>query len=41
MKVAGEGTKMDKLDEVFKNNIMASMDDITRTMSTMITKTEF
>lgn len=40
-RMALEGAKMDKLDEVFKNNMTATLDQITQTMSGMLTKTEF
>jgi|JI9StandDraft_2_1071091.scaffolds.fasta_scaffold1012956_2 hypothetical protein len=40
-RMAMDGAKMDKLDEVFKNNMTSSLDDITQTMSSMLTKTEF
>ena len=40
-RIAIEGAKMDKLDEVFKNNMTTTLDDLSQTMSGVLTKTEF
>jgi hypothetical protein len=36
-----EGAKLDKVDDIFKSNLLASLDDITKNMTTMLPRTEF